>query len=250
MPKPSGWQPEPPKLYACVWCGDKKPITDMRHPGSSKGKAPSTCRACREAHPDQSWCDLHDCPHPIGRFVKHSGLRPGVFNNCIDVNSYKASLKREHAGRTCVSCRIEQESWFFRGGRQKSPVCRMCEEGHPDERWCLDCDAWLPTTEFHRTGVDGRFWTVRCKPCKVAHAHGTTVAELLRRQGTIRPECAACGDTENLHVDHDHGCCPAESGCAKCVRGYLCRCCNRAEGLLRTADRALGLAAYMRKHGR
>jgi hypothetical protein len=98
--------------------------------------------------------------------------------------------------------------------------------------------------------VDGKFWTVRCKPCKVAHAHGTTVAKLLELQGSDAPECAACGSTADLKVDHDHACCPAGQSCGQCVRGYLCHECNTAEGLLKTPDRAMALAAYMQRIAR
>lgn len=96
--------------------------------------------------------------------------------------------------------------------------------------------------------MDGRFSTVRCKPCKNAHAHGTTVAHLLEIQESDIPECAACKSTDLLKVDHDHACCPSVKSCGNCVRGYLCHACNTAEGLLRSVDRVLALAEYMMKN--
>lgn len=219
----------------------------MRHPGIAKGKAPSTCRPCRDAHLDESWCDLHGAAHSIDRFTPYPGDRPGVFPYCKDAAALMAARRRGKEPRECLSCGIEQESWFFRGGRFKSPTCRSCESRNVGARWCVDCRAWLPEAVFNRTGVDGKFWTVRCRPCKTAAAHGTTVAEILRIQGSVQPECAACGAMDNLKIDHDHACCPtaASSGC--CIRGYLCHECNTAEGLLKTVERVVALAAYMEK---
>jgi hypothetical protein len=73
------------------------------------------------------------------------------------------------------------------------------------------------------------------------------VAEILRIQGSRFPECASCGSTEDLKVDHDHSCCPAAQSSGCCIRGYLCHECNTAEGLLKTPDRAIALAAYMQR---
>lgn len=47
------------------------------------------------------------------------------------------------------------------------------------------------------------------------------------------PCCQACGEIENLHVDHDHTCCPGFGSCGQCVRGLLCHWCNTALGLMK-----------------
>ncbi|MGC5027062.1 endonuclease domain-containing protein [Tsukamurella sp. DT100] len=44
--------------------------------------------------------------------------------------------------------------------------------------------------------------------------------------------CEVCGRLGvELHIDHDHACCPGNYTCGKCVRGYLCGSCNRMLGL-------------------
>jgi recombination endonuclease VII len=37
----------------------------------------------------------------------------------------------------------------------------------------------------------------------------------------------ATGRSKRLAVDHDHACCPETPACGRCVRGLLCRSCNR-----------------------
>lgn len=237
----------PAVTFTCAWCRTNKVISEMRHPSASKGKAPSTCHACRMANPDLSWCDFHNEPHAIAEFQIVKRPIP-YLNTCKRAAVIKAFRKRKHPPIKCVSCGEVIESWNFRGGKQKSPTCRACEETYAGQRWCLDCAAWVDESEFNRTGEGGKFWTVRCRMCKNAHAHGVTVQFILDLQGSEVPECAACGEREKrISVDHDHSHCPGYKGCKDCVRGYLCHECNTAEGLLRTPQRARMLLEYMER---
>lgn len=69
------------------------------------------------------------------------------------------------------------------------------------------------------------------------------------------PKCSnlGCGETKNLHVDHDHSCCPAgkfgtgnKKSCGKCVRGWLCRGCNMGLGNLQESPQKIrGLLEYI-----
>lgn len=55
--------------------------------------------------------------------------------------------------------------------------------------------------------------------------------------------------TKDAHVDHDHGCCPGNKSCGKCVRGLICN--NHNNGLGRFHDDAKALrdaADYVEKH--
>lgn len=239
----------PGKLYTCSCCGEKKPISAMRYPGSAKGKAPSTCADCRERNPGQSWCDDHNAFHPVSEFIAYAPGRPGYWPFCRVADELRKSRKRQLPNLVCPSCSRSLESWFFKGGRSKSAVCRDCETAHPGQSWCLDCVKWMSVAEFTLLR-DGVYRASRCRPCRAANSHGTTVAHLLAMQGASAPKCAACGVTENLKIDHDHSCCPSSRSCGKCVRGYLCHECNTAEGLLKTPERAMALAIYMQRMAR
>lgn len=229
----------------CSWCGARKPVDLMRHPLSSRGPTPSTCHACRESHPDESWCDFHNAAHPAGAFPVVD--RPiGLLNICHVAVAFNAAAKRGSPQRVCDVCGESRDSWFFRGGRSKSPVCRSCDDTHPGERWCVECRSWLSPAEFHRTGRGNALLTRRCKTCDLAWRHGLSRDAYDELLGDL-PECAACGSTNALKIDHDHAHCPTRSGCADCVRGLLCHQCNTAEGLLRTAERARALADYMER---
>lgn len=68
------------------------------------------------------------------------------------------------------------------------------------------------------------------------------------------PVCsnAGCGETENLHIDHDHQCCPpgrfesTKVACGGCVRGWLCRACNLSLGAMQEdPQRIRGLLDYL-----
>lgn len=224
-------------IRICEWCNSERTAEEMRYEGTSNGMIPKTCRQCRDGNPSLSWCTYHGQPHDRGEFVKHANARNGLDFTCKRVKQ----LYRDVKHLTCVSCGSSKPSWSFSGSSHKSPTCGSCEEDRPDQIWCLGCNCWLDASRFPKGH--------RCYTCRISYRHGTTVASILARQGSTKPECACCGETENLNIDHDHACCPGVYGCDRCVRGYLCRACNTAEGLMRTSRRACLLATYMAKHG-
>ena len=72
-----------------------------------------------------------------------------------------------------------------------------------------------------------------------AHRYGITFEELTTLIEKQNNSCAACFTSfedipdRNIHIDHDHECCPSNKGCRKCIRGILCWNCNAALGMLK-----------------
>lgn len=85
----------------------------------------------------------------------------------------------------------------------------------------------------------------RESPKRRGSRHGLTADEYLSLVGDGMCD-VGCGRPGTC-VDHDHTCCPGERSCGKCVRGWLCRSCNVAEGNLPTPETARALADYMER---
>lgn len=131
-------------------------------------------------------------------------------------------------------------------------TCSLCGESKPIERFakakqckdgvrgfCKDC-ATKKSVEWQKANPD----KVRVSEAKRRlRKYGLTDTVVLGE-----PKCAACGDTDNLCIDHDHSCCGPKKACNKCVRGWLCRGCNLALGMLQDSpERIQQLLEYRSK---
>lgn len=108
-------------------------------------------------------------------------------------------------------------------------------------KWCSPCITRKPKVVCRTCGeafaidmVVGR----RCKPCMSKASHEKRVGEtyglapgdyarLLEHQGGACFICQRRPGLKRLAVDHDHSCCAGPISCGQCVRGLLCRNCNR-----------------------
>ena len=217
---------------------------EMRYPGKTKGKPRMACQSCWSARPGQSWCNGHRTFHPISDFYTNTNRPEGVTESCkIIVSDIKYGMSERR--RTCMICKEDKHPALFRGGINKRQICIACSEGHPGQSWCVGCEAWAPL-EWFDTPSRGRpmSW---CALCWALRTHNTSLREVLSLQGITEPECAVCfsRDRRNLCVDHDHRCCSGDRSCGECVRGILCRSCNRVEGYLGTSAKAIAMAEYM-----
>jgi len=229
------------KTYHCGWCDATKSHEEMRGGEVVGGAVPSTCADCRNTNPGLRWCNYHKTPHTFDTFVIDSQGKPqGKY--CKEARTLLYGEKLPV--RTCINCGETQSPIHFAGTARKSPVCKSCDANNPGLHWCIDHGAYLPVDKFE--GQVGKPRYRVCRTCRFARKHGVNIFEMTARLGLDRPQCMACFTTDDLVIDHDHACCPGTHGCSKCVRGFLCRYCNMAEGLLRTPEIADQLAAYMR----
>jgi hypothetical protein len=151
--------------------------------------------------------------------------------------------------------------------------------GKPDypivdgRKQCAKCGEWKPVSEFYKRPENGpNSYRGACKACqrpmnnrntkayynrhkdktefrnrfrRIAQ-HGLTQERYDELFAAQHGKCAICGlRTDDLHIDHDHACCPRKS-CGRCVRGLLCPGCNTGMGKLGDCPERLRAAiAYL-----
>lgn len=116
------------------------------------------------------------------------------------------------------------------------------------QKRCGSCREWKDETEFQIDNRKPDKLQNRCKYCtrsaQLMLKYGMTAREfdhLLMIQNGV---CAICKEqSDKMHIDHDHGCCPGEKTCGKCIRMLLCDKCNRGMGYFRENPEFLREAA-------
>lgn len=133
--------------------------------------------------------------------------------------------------------------------RRKSEVLERDELGR---KCCIACKEWLDVSCYVATAHTSDRLSGKCRTCS-SYVASTKDRDLRDRLiAEYRNECWCCGrkpTKRNLHVDHDHSCCPTVRGsCGDCVRGLLCSNCNTGIGLLGDNIDGLLLAVnYLRR---
>ena len=135
---------------------------------------------------------------------------------------------------------------------------------------CYKCNTQKQLSEFHKSKNRKDGLSARCKNCQYLYnknrydkdPESFKLKRILNRYGLTAEKynelakngCEVCGSFDNLHVDHDHSCCPPIKNssdvrtCGNCIRGILCRHCNTAEGMLKSnIELVKSLVRYMEK---
>jgi hypothetical protein len=90
----------------------------------------------------------------------------------------------------------------------------------------------LETGYVNHTGVKGKvFLLSTCRPCSARRSVALRRLHKLHSQPPAGTPCECCGRLGPLHMDHDHK--------TDLFRGWLCRQCNLAIGML--GDNAEGV---------
>lgn len=203
---------------------------------------------CEGAARKMGWCASHY------QQSRATGLPPVPFKH-----------KWSEAGQPCVTCGGPVESGTGRR-RHCSDACRVAESWHKGKatRRPGTAPGRAPTAECILCGgtfslgrrSDGRLQRTDTKWCRDC-GRNSPAANRFKRHG-VTPEryaaamlkgCEICGTKTQLHIDHDHKCCPPGRfrKCGECVRGFLCGGCNRALGMLRDDPDVVAKAAnYLR----
>lgn len=85
---------------------------------------------------------------------------------------------------------------------------------------------------------------------KLRYRYKMTVEQYDKLLASQNGVCAVCKKPSNftLHVDHDHKCCPSVMCCGKCVRGLLCKGCNRAISYIENDNWFSVISLYLSKY--
>lgn len=143
--------------------------------------------------------------------------------------------------------------------RRRVATCEDCG-GAPVRRggrkWCAECYALMRRPKKTCSACSGVFAAdllqgKRCRPCVGKATHEKYVGkvyslppgaydQILAAQGGACAICLRIPRAKRLATDHAHSCCPGPVSCGRCVRGLLCRSCNRfVLGHLRDSVEAL-----------
>lgn len=199
-----------------------------------------TFEDCDRKHKARGWCDVH-----YFQWRKTGQVRPIRSWSPVDkpCQLCQGVVTPGSGRRKYCSAACQQAASRTQGARPRESVCDFCGETfslgrartgrlqRSDTKWCPDCGRESPDVQRFRR-------------------YGITRAEYV---AAVAAGCLICKRTDRqLHVDHDHACCPARGGasatCGKCVRGLICGPCNRGLGLFfDDPDALLRASEYLRR---
>jgi len=194
-----------------------------------KAKAACSIEGCTRPAGTRGWCKAH-----YHRWYKYGD--PLGTPKTPPTHGTRAMYAR---GCRCDGCKAA-EAAYKKAWKAKNPekVAKYFKDWHLKNKGQRNARR----LELYRTNKAQELAKARL------YLYGLTqeaFAALVALQGGA---CAICGEIPapgvQLHVDHDHACCPSgKKGCGKCVRGLICQRCNHALGLMRDNPALLRTAA-------
>lgn len=216
-------------VKVCTFEGCDKPF-------SAKG----LCRTHYEQH--RRGKELHPIGYPPGR-------RPSVctFDGCerrYDSNGY---------------CSGHRDQW--KKGKELTPLRLVRKVGDAEKefasgvRTCSPnsgCGRTLPLSDFHKGTTSVGLHSL-CRDCAresgLKYKYGLSAAaweSLFDSQGRC---CAVCRTSDagrkGWATDHDHGCCPGQATCGRCIRSIVCNGCNFIVGCIESHPNQAALLTYI-----
>jgi|SRR6266446_2581561 len=148
--------------------------------------------------------------------------------------------------KICIKCDIEKidDKFLKRSDREGFyNQCIDCKREYERDRRKNQKDAYNKSQrKYYKKNKD--IMDVRHFENRYGMYRGQLI-EMLKSQDY---KCKICRDPliRFGDIDHDHSCCPSGKSCGKCIRGLLCRGCNRGMGHYKDdPDRLIKASNYL-----
>jgi hypothetical protein len=199
-------------------------------------KSERTCsvNGCDEKLLAKGLCDAHYARLRRGQSLEYPPIR-GTVTVCTVADCvgrvHAVGLCEAHYKRNRLGVSLDFPVVPLNGRGTRAVLARDAM----GRKHCPRCDRWLDTAEFHTQSRASDKLTTYCAGCIRARRYGTTAVvmhEIGEAQGWLCAVCPTPLREVEWHIDHDHACCPTTPTCGKCTRGFLCRPCNLALGIM------------------
>jgi hypothetical protein len=154
--------------------------------------------------------------------------------------------------RRCGKCGTEKTLSQFNKNRAEPTgyqwICRTCQndlsrEYHAANRETLNKVKRENARKVYASQTPEARWA-----CQLKYSHGMTPAQWQAMRDEQDGLCYLClrplpEGAKEIHIDHDHRCCPKRRSCALCRRGLTCRYCNVGVGAMGDDPERMRLAA-------
>ena len=187
------------------------------------------CHDCKAAHLREQAQTRHRSMHGDHRTCKR----------CF--KAYDRRTQPDAGTKYCGDCRRTGVAYdpFATKAERKPKACPICNTIHSrTNRWliCHSCEQLLPehiwrSLKTHHADEKWVRKALNAPACQICETDLTK----LRRTANGNYKSSFC-------VDHDHTCCPKESSCGSCIRGFLCHACNAGIGYLKDDPQTIARA--------